>query len=293
MKIHPIILAGSEFEAPVEKLAERPILVLPIRDGMTLIEFWSELIFDAMPVGRRISLLFNSSRGFQSMEHLSGNSRFERHIDPRSNRGTAGVIADHWKGLPAEDRDVDYIVVIDRSTCPPHSLERFAVAISEDADVVIGVSELDRLAGIIAIKPVVLEFVPDIGYFDLKEQAFQAAFNAGLKVIAASVIPRALRLNTIKGWIDSVRFHAFHSSDEDSRRTIRGSCIDPDADVRNAAIIDSVVMKNVLIHDDVVVARSIICEGVEIPAGARVVDSVVTRESQLESRRFVTEARST
>ena len=293
MKIHPIILAGSEFEAPVEKLAERPILALPIRGGTTLIELWSELIFDAMPVGRRISLLFNSLSGFQVMECLSGDSRFERHIDPRSNRGTAGVIADHWKNLPAEDRDADYIVVIDRSTCPPHTLERFSVAISSGADVVIGVSELDRLAGIIAIKPVILDFVPEIGYFDLKEQAFQAAFNAGLKVIAASLIPRALRLNTIKGWIDSVRFHAFHSSDEDSRRIIRGSCIDPDADVRNAAIIDSVVMKDVLIHDDVVVARSIICEGVEIPAGARVVDSVVNRESKLQSRRFLKEVRST
>ena len=293
MKIHPIILAGSEFEAPVEKLAERSMLVLPIRDGLTLIDLWGELIFDAMSVGRRISLLFNSLSGFQVMECLSGDSRFERHVDPRSNRGTAGVIADHWKELPAENRDVDYIVVIDRSTCPPHTLERFSVAISSGADVVIGVSELDRLAGIIAIKPVILDFVPEIGYFDLKEQAFQAAFNAGLKVIAASLIPRALRLNTIKGWIDSVRFHAFHSSDEDSRRIIRGSCIDPDADVRNAAIIDSVVMKDVLIHDDVVVARSIICEGVEIPAGARVVDSVVNRESKLQSRRFLKEVRST
>ncbi len=289
MKIYPVILAGSEFATPIEQMVERSILDFPVRGATTACEMWSEIISESVSVSQRISMLFGSSGILQNLKAQAGDPRFDRYIDPRSNRGTAGALADHWKSLSAETRDVEYMIVIDRSACPPHSLERFLVALSGDADVLVGVSEFDRLAGVLAIRPSILDFVPEVGYFDLKEQALQAALQAGLKVATEIVVPRAIRLNSVKGWIDAVKFHLSRSAEQNGRVNLRGACVDPDADVGNAAIIDSIVMNNVQIHDEAVVARSVICEGVVIPAGTRVVDSVVTRRSRHYRGGFISE----
>jgi hypothetical protein len=275
MNVYPLILAGGEFRSPLEEIVGKPVSLLPVANASTLVELWGDRIQWAFTPEMRIAMLFGSSSDFQAMESLGDDPRFMRHIDPRPNRGTGGVIADHWKTLPADTRRSEYILAIDRSACPPISLDSFASALEQGADVVIGTSDFDRLAGIIAIKSSVLEFVPEVGYFDLKEQALRAVLDAGLKVIAVPVIPRAIHLKTIGNWISMVRFLAKHARDGDPRMNIRGSCIDPDADIRRASIIDSVVMKNAVVHDDVVVARSVVCEGTVIPRGTRVIDSIV------------------
>ena len=223
-----------------------------------------------------------SSRGFQSYEPIASDPSIVRTVEPRSHRGTGGVLRDLRERESQAFADVDYILVIDRDACPPHTLSVFVDELQHGADVVVGVSELDRLAGLIALKPSLLDDIPERGYVDLKEQVLNAALSNGRRGQAVTIMPRAIRIRNLSSWLEAVRYHSLNGGENSSSGTKglqRSSVIAESAVTSGAFIVDSVVMENARVGEGAVVARSAIPPGMLVPDGAVVVDSVFFREA--------------
>jgi len=274
--VKPILLAEGLRSVPLEMELRRPLPLLPVKPGCRLVDVWWEKIEASFGQSEPMDIVAASSEGFQNFESVASNRRFRRTVDPRSHRGTGGILQD----LVARDRrayeDVDWILIIDRDACPPYSLDALAEALGPSIDVVVAVSDLDRLVGMIAIRPRVLEGIASLGYVDLKEQALKDVLASGERGLAVSVMPRAIRVRSLATWLEAVQFHCEESTAlEGSRPFLQGCClIEKSARIGNASILDSIVMEDAIVGDDVVIARSVIPPGVEVIAGTTVIDSV-------------------
>ena len=280
LKIKPIILAEGLRTSSLERLVGIPPLLLPIGPSILLLECWREKLEGYVEANSPLEILVASTNGFQSMDLIASDPRFKRGLDPRPHRGTAGVLSDYLERDASGSEGLDYLLVIDRSSCPPRSLDGFMAALEAGPDILIGVSELDRLTGITAIKPEILNFVPSVGYFDLKEQLVTKAADADLKVSATSIMPRSIPINSVPAWIEAIRYLAYPDpvAESDRQFLVEGiSCIDASATVGNAMVRDSIIMEGAVVGDGAVVARSVVCPGAEVASGARVIDSVVGR----------------
>lgn len=280
MKIKPIILAEGLSSSSLEGLVGIPPQLLPVSPSMLLLECWKEKLEATFEADVPLEILVASAAGFQSMDLIASDPRFKRGLDPRPHRGTAGALADYLEREVAVGAELDYVLVIDRSSCPPRSLEPFMNALQKEPDILIGVSELDRLAGIMAVKPRFLSLVPPIGYFDLKEQMVKKALDSGFKVRAERIMPRAIRINSVPAWIEAIKYLAYPEPEEAGSRAylVEGiSCIDPTAVIGDAMVRDSIIMAGAVVGDGAVIARSVVCSGVEVAPGTRVIDSVAGR----------------
>ena len=286
MKIKPIVLAEGLRNSTLETLVGIPPQLLPVAPTLLLVECWKEKLADFVEADSPLNILVSSTMGFQSMDLIASDPRFKRALDPRPHRGTAGVLADYLERDVSDSKDLDYVLVIERSSCPPRSLSGFMEALEAGPDILIGVSELDRLAGIMAIKPKVFGLVPSVGYFDLKEQLVAKALSADFRVGATSTMPRSIPINSVPAWIEAIRYLAYPDPAVDSDRqfVVEGvSCIDSSATVGNAMVRDSIIMKGAVVGDGAVIARSVVCPGAEVAPGTRIIDSVVGRTATLAS----------
>ena len=278
MRISPILLAGGLRESKIEQQIGRPPQLFPVQNDLRLIDAWVERFKMAGGVTLPMRAVVSSLDGCRIMQEEVAPSVCETIVDPRPHRGTAGVLAD----VASKDKDrgegVDYFLAVDRSNCPPPTIRPFLDRLADNPDVLIAVSEIDRVAGMMAIRCEALELVPDVGYFDLKEQFVQKVISQGLAVRATPVMHRALRIDSLASWLDTIRF----LRDPDYREQrwpdaiVEGACsIDPAAELGSAKVVDSIIMGGAKLGDGVVVARSVIAGGVVIRDGMHVIDAIV------------------
>lgn len=280
MNLRTVMLAEGIRKSVLEHLTRIPPLLLPLRPGCSLAELWAERLSDFVNEDCPLEVLVSSLEGHQSLGELAGRPGFARAIDPRPHRGTGGALLDHLMESRADLSELDYVLVIEGGACPPRSLTGFFQALSRTKpDVLVGVSDYDRLAGIMAIHPSVLELIPAVGFCDLKEQTLNKLVKTGGVIVAQKLIPRAIRLGSLPGWIQGVSYHQPQDREirENGRLVVRGSCcIDSSAEIGDAVILDSIVMQNTTIGDGAVIARSAICPGSIVPPGTRIIDSIVS-----------------
>ena len=272
------MLAEGLRQTKFEAMLGVPPQLLPMAPSTSLLSCWYMKLREVFGNFDELEILVSSSDGYRSMDQLSGDSRFKRVIDPRSHRGTGGVLADYLQARDSSNADLDYLVVIDRSSCPPNSLAGFMSDLEASPDILVGVSELDRLTGIMAIKPHVLDLVPEVGYFDLKEQTVDKAIQSGFSVSASVVMPRAISVRSLLGWLAAIRYLGIEQEKPVGPVAYadRGiNCIDPGARIGKAIILDSIIMDNAQVGDGAVVARSVVCSGAYVAPGRRVIDSVI------------------
>jgi hypothetical protein len=280
LKIQPVVLAEGLRKSSFESLVGMPPQLLPMAPSVSLLACWYAKLAEVPDDLPPLEILVSSSQGYQSMDVLSADPRFKRVIDPRPHRGTGGVLADYLTRRESAYEDLDYLFVIERSGCPPRSLRGFFQNLESNPDILIGVSELDRLVGIMAIKPHVLELVPEVGYFDLKEQTVDKAVQCGLSVTAAVIMPRAIQVRSLRGWLDAIRYLNLpeSSSGEPVSYSAHGTnCIDPGARIGKAVILDSIVMENATVENGAIIARSVLCPGAHVASGTHVIDSIIGR----------------
>ena len=119
MKIQPVVLAEGLRENSFESLVGMPPQLLPMAPSVSLLACWYEKLAEITDHLQPLEILVSSSQGYQSMDVLSADPRFKRVIDPRPHRGTGGVLADYLKRRESAHEDLDYLVVIERSSCHP------------------------------------------------------------------------------------------------------------------------------------------------------------------------------
>ena len=278
MRISPILLAGGLRESKIEQQIGRPPQLFPVRNDLRLIDAWVERFEMSGGVSLPMRAVVSSLGGCRIMQEEVSSSVCNTVVDPRPHRGTAGVLADIARKDLERGEDVDYFLAVDRSSCPPETIRPFLDQLGDTPDVLIAVSEIDRVAGMMAIRCEALGLVPDVGYFDLKEQFVQKVIAQGLVVRATPVMHRALRIDSLASWLETIRF----LRDPDYREQrwpdaiVEGVCsIDSSAELGSAKVVDSVIMSGARLGDGVVVARSIVAEGAVIRDGVQVIDSVV------------------
>lgn len=281
------MLAEGIRPSPLDRQVGLRAPLLPVRSDSRLIDEWARVLNAEGMVEEPIEVVMASSDGFQSMEAIANDPRYERTIEPRSHRGTSGVLADLQRG-EIEGSPYDYLLVIESGSCPPPSLGRLSEAMHAGGDVILGASDFDRFAGVVALKPRTLAVVPDRGYHDFKEQAIPKMLEAGNTLSAVPIIPRAIRVRTLEAWLDAIRSIATgHStkSDETVGVHLEGHCcVASTAIVDGSLIRDSVIMDGSVVEEGAIVARSAVLPGQRVASGRRVIDSIVGLKNTFRSR---------
>ncbi len=215
-------------------------------------------------------------------------------MEARAHRGTAGTIADWCVASNLEEKEVEWILLIEGSASPAVDLSCLAKAISEESefDVILGISELDRHCGCMLIRRSVFEHVPDLGFFDLKEQLLPVIRETGGRIGGEVIATRALRISDQTSWLQILAAWNARRSSKDGPGSASGerrkpSLIMPGARTEGAEIIGSIILNGAVVEPGAVVARSVIASGVRIPAGTVVTDMLLGTDggSRLHRRR--------
>lgn len=282
-----IFLAGGPRRSPIERRTGWPLHLLPIGKYRNLLVEWRSAIEGAlaesmqMRAGSWQILLSQGQEPWPTLDVSGVSSVFET----RPHRGTAGALRDHQfqAGCGSE-----LILVVELSASPvvglgPLLANGDAVRASRGVCVV-GESSLGRYCGVTLCHRFAFELVPEVGFFDFKEQLLPAIRAAGAEIRPVVIADRARRIRTRREWLEAVtawqeiRAQSEPCDDRSSRVRRQGggrSLVDPGAVTDGATIVNSIIMDEAVVEAGAVVARSVIGPGMRVPAGARVIDSMV------------------
>lgn len=286
-EVDVVFLAGGPRCSPLESATGWPLFHLPISQELTLLAAWKMNIEQAFlrggetpPCSWRVLLsMVRGSTGDLCLDNA------KVIYEPRSHRGTAGALSDDARRAGRKPRD---LLVVELSACPAVQLDGLIASWksrrAESRTCVIGESSLRRYCGVSLFDRCLFNLVPEVGFFDFKEQLLPALRNAGGVIEAVTVAERARRIRTRTEWIEAVgawRQFTTMSSLEVDRGWLRpapmenGSVVSSAAVTAGATIVSSIVMDAAVVEPGALVARSVIGPGVRIPAHAQIIDAVV------------------
>lgn len=274
-----IFLAGGPRLSAIEKVVGWPPCLLPLGPGTTVLESWNREV----DRGVEASKVWHSVRKlvvFSSVPCVRGSSLpsgLEVVVEPRAHRGTAGVLRDQFdSGLAG-----DAVLVVETTASPKVDLasmfKHWSARAGKADGCVLGESHLGRYCGVALLSSAVVGLIPPVGFYDLKEQLLPKIRQVGWMLEGVVIAARARRIRTFREWLSvlgdvhSVGRSGFVLQSDPNW----GSLVAASAVVRGAKILSSVVMDNAVVEVGAVVARSVIGPGMRVPAGVRVVDSIL------------------
>ena len=223
------------------------------------------------------------------------------HLQDVSPRGPAGCVRDAAAGTDAQT-----LVVADATALPMVDLEAVLAAhraACASVTVVVGHDAAGRLspAGAYVFERSVCSFVPDHGYYDIKEQLLPRLYRAGHEVrtfTAGALPPRLLNVDSylaLNEWVitrvfdpaappegfesrDGAYIHRTASVDHEAR-LLGPVLVGPGASVgRGAALVGPVIVgAGSVIGADAVVSRSVVADG-SLVGGRSFVDRSIVAE---------------
>lgn len=283
-----IFLAGGPRRSPLERQTGWPLHLLPIGEDRNLLVEWRSAIEEAfaesmqMRAGSWQILLSHGQESWPTLD-LSGVSSV---VETRPHRGTAGALRDNQSHAGGGS---ELLLVVELSASPvgvelgPLLENGNAVRVSP-CTCVVGESSLGRYCGVALCHRSAFELVPEVGFFDFKEQLLPAIRAAGGEIHPVVIADRARRIRTRPEWLEAVtawqeiRARSELCDDRSSRVVRQGggrSLIDPRAVTAGATIVSSIIMDGAVVEPGAVVARSMIGPGMHVQAGARIIDSMV------------------
>lgn len=272
--VDTLFLAGSMSHCLLRQQIGRPISSLPISDRFSILEAWKTRVDLAGLTGRR-DLLISAARE-SPLHHCEANrDEFSVFVDQRKHRGVAGVIRDTVEDATGSIQVGAPILVVEATSNPAVDVERLVSTHAErGSDITFGMDHDGRYAGCLVLERRVLELVPLLGFFDLKEQLVSTARENGSRLAAAEVVRKSIRIHSLQDWRRSVREWARLDSSFGGPRRSEPSIVDPRATVDDATVIDAIVMEHATVGVGAIIARSVIGPHAVVPAGIRVIDSV-------------------
>ncbi len=286
---------------------ERSLYSLPLASNTSLLDGWCRSVagpadgLDAVHLDSVTVILSADQDSPPSVSGGGASARLRLVRESRQHRGTAGVVNDQLR----EESDCadGMVLVVEASASPVVDLGPMLALASRAAaglpTCVLGASELGRYCGVCLCDWGAFSHVPDVGFFDLKEQFLPLLRSSGRVIETVTIAPRALRLRSRTEWLAIVEAWARWSSGAlgggmiDSGSTSPpdhredGVCvIEPGAVIREAVIISSIIMAGAVIEPGAVVARSVIGPGARISAGSKVVDTIVPAGASVDSNRM-------
>ena len=276
-----VLLAGGPNPLAMSQAVGIPIWELPIEPEINFAEAWNQN-FDEAGFEPVCQDLLASGLDSDIPVPVASNSRWRYHVETRAHRGTAGTIADWCVARNLGENEVEWIFLIEGAASPAVDLSRLFKAMSgkSEYDVILGVSDLDRHCGCMLIRRSALEHVPDLGFFDLKEQLLPVILDSGGRIGGEVIASRALRVSDQSSWLQilaawNASQDSKHGSGSESGNNSKPSLIMPEALTEGAEIIGSIILNGAVVEPGAVVARSVIASGVRIPADTVVSDMLL------------------
>ena len=288
-KIIPVILAGEVRPSLLRRQSGLLPLEIPLRPGWTNLDAWLDCL-RASSIIHRPTVLVSSTKELRQLRMREVHRDLDLVVDQRSHRGTGGILADfRLTRRDATAEDVVFLLIEGNCVAPrnlQNLVERFCAT---RAKVAFGTFAQDRLRGVCLVSGSSLDLVPEIGFFDLKEQLVAAIRDSGGEVIGADLNDSLIRLTSLKNLLAAVARFAKSESRHGGESVILdgANCIHDIAGIsEQVGIVDSLLMPGVSIGRGAIVARSFVGSGVHIPAGRRVIDAVIaaSRETKREHR---------
>ena len=279
-ELEAIQLAGGPTTPEIVALMDRTIGDFPIDHETSVASAWSAMLKASEPsfTGRmrRIGSAGSRSNARDSVQDWNDE------CEPRSHRGTAGVLRD-----VLEDRlDHDgLVVVVEASASPAVRLSSLVERARSDPDgsiVFLGISELDRYAGVMVVPFRILQSVPSVGFFDLKEQLLPLCRARGYGLEGEVIARRAIRIHDRESWLAAIHeWRLLHELDSEPEwcagsRIEGASVVSNTSQVDGATIVSSIVMPGARLEPGAVVARSIIADGAVVSRDRVVTDRIVS-----------------
>ena len=197
-------------------------------------------------------------------------------VEPAGHRGPAGVLRDIALGLVH-----DFYVVGEVTSLPPNSIDAILVELGTNSTVMtIGMSDNRRPIGVYGFTRHSLEAIPDLGFFDVKEQLIPALIDRGGTVLSRIMMPKQLRVTTLPEWLEAIQALHEHGAAKvgvpEHVRVEGASLIEDGVTLHpGVSILSSVVMSGAVIESGAVIARSVIGPGVRVRKGFRIIDGIL------------------
>ncbi len=214
-----LMLAGGLRPAPLQQELGVPPLRLPLGREGTLLDWWIRTI-DSTGRCREIRIVVNNGNDANFARRLDHRGDAPRPgagvsivTQPAAWRGAGGVLRD----LSSDVSAGDCVVAVEASCLPPPSLEPVLDALADGATAVVGASSDNEPAGVYGFHRSVIEAIPAIGYYDLKEQLFPALHKHGHPARLVRIADRVKRIRDRPTYLRAVQASLEDGANGDGR----------------------------------------------------------------------------
>lgn len=288
-----IMLTGGMRPSPLRAGVGRPIVSLPLRQGLTLFGAWLHVL---RSIGQSVDLIVATNLDEdvpllrEQLKSEAVGCPWIRSVrvarDPNEWRGSAGVLRD----LAGETvGDGECVLMLEGGCLPPVSLEPIVASLEAGAIMAVGATDDLTPAGAIGCRVDVLSIVPDVGYCDLKEQVIPRLTRRGADVRAIRVSDELVRLRDLDSYLYAVTRIGSDSETDSSDQPWRGlgvCLVEDGATVDAGAILkQSVVLRGASIGAAAILNGCVAAAGASVGPGERVVDRIITAQKPQLARR--------
>jgi len=289
-----VVLAGSVGGRDNSPANGRGVLALPLDGERDVLDEWlarlAEFARDTDASDLDVRIATGRQTAFQDLGSRAKLDRLRVSIVPdrAEFRGTAGTLRD----VTADLDPADGVLVAVASHVPQVALSHAIDALQgADEGVCIAQSRRSDVAGLFLLRRERLLSVPEVGFFDLKEQLRLAGQHTGAlhaaRLPAGSFVP----VRTRDEYLSAVRMVAKSARDSDSpvhrrdafaeRWQTSFAIVERGARVAPTAVLqDCVVLEGAVIEAGATVVHSVVCKGGFVERGRVVVDSIITERGE-------------
>lgn len=269
-----ILLAGSVRETIFGTEIGRSILDLPVGEGRSVLDLWSEAVSGlggAGPDGRlALRVLVNDGAKLPTLSARRFPLERTVEVDPSELRGTGGLLRDLTSTYDADD----LVLVVNANQVPLLSLRDVADELfGAMGDMAMVVGPEGSPAGLKLIRCGVLHAIKARGFVDFKEQALPAiAASHDVRVVSLDASPTAT-IRSFRDYLRALRLRATQAGQGGGSDPFveewspAFSIVEDGASVHESATLhDSVVLRGARVGPGAVLARSLVCSSARVLA---------------------------
>ena len=282
--VSAIILVGGSGPSLLRSQFGMPVCLLPTPVAPSLVAAWVQLVkqfdhvTDITVVTGRPEDLPKIEKQLGSIPDFLGYP-LEVKTDKNEHRGTAGTLRDTIIGR----QNVNDLLLIEGTAIPPGNIDVIAeMSIDEEGiDGAIIQTPLSEPAGMIILKRKVLELIPEVGFFDLKEQLLPKVISDGNRVLVRQIDDQLRRITRVEDYLAHIaRFPRTSKSRGDLDPWIHETAqVDPTAVITSSVLVG----KGVQVGPGAIIDQAVLLEGCQIGADALITRSVVKPNKQIQA----------
>ena len=283
-QVNAIILVGGPGQSELREIAGHAVSLLPVPGIQHFLYSWMHTLLKVDAV-TKVDILTGRPEDLRILTTATTNWDAEHlgqtgvYADKENHRGTAGAVKDFMRSLKYKGD----LLLVEGNRIPPAN-PKLLFDIEYDREDVVG--SLGRTSefgpsGMMVVKNRILDLIPDIGFFDLKEQLIPRALERGERIIVRNIGGEGERLSDPESYLRCIRSLRSRIDGDSGIKC----CINESADIHPTASVggDSLIDSNVRIHHGAMIEDSAILDGAVVGSDCLIVESVIGKNAQIPS----------